>query len=246
MKNIRGQLAVGIVCVVLGLVLVLQFRSVQSNYLDGIAPAQKAQELVAELKKVREEKQGLMMELNALEAKIKEIEEAESKEDVLVKNISTELEKYKMISGVRSVKGPGVVVVVDDPPLDPEFSLDAPSVIMYNYDLLLSLINKLNDAGAEAISINEQRIVSQTEISLAGSNVNINSVPTAPPFVIKAIGNPDTLESTLNIRFGIVDQMRSERFNLQVSVKKQDEIVIPRYNEIIKFRYAKPVEENEQ
>lgn len=245
MKNIKGQLAVGIVCIVLGLVLAMQFRSVQNNYLEGIAPSQKAQELAGELKKIREEKQQLINEVNLLESKIKDIEEAESKEDVLVKNISAELEKYKIISGVRSVKGPGVVIVVDDPPRDPDFPSDV-SVIMYNYDLLLSLINKLNDAGAEAITINEQRIVSRTEISLAGSNVNINSVPTAPPFIIKAIGNPDTLESTLNIRFGIVDQMRSDRYNLQISIKKQDEIIIPRYNEIIKFRYAKPVEEKEQ
>ncbi|QEK11956.1 DUF881 domain-containing protein [Crassaminicella thermophila] len=245
MKNIKAQLAIGLVCVVLGLVLALQFKTVQNNYLGGAAPAQKAQELAAELKKVREEKEALMSEVNALEGKIKEIEEAESKENVLVKNMSAELEKYKIISGLRKVKGPGVVVVVDDPPIDPEYSSDV-SIIMYNYDLLLSLINKLNDAGAEAISINEQRYVSRTEISLAGSNVNINSVPTAPPFVIKAIGNPDTLESALNIRFGIVDQMKSERYNLQVSVKKQDEIIIPRYNEIIKFRYAKPVEDMEQ
>ena len=106
-------------------------------------------------------------------------------------------------------------------------------------------VNKLNEAGAEAISINEQRIVSKTEISLAGSNVNINSVPTAPPFIIKAIGDKDTLEATLNIRFGIVYTMR-EQYSLQISVKKQDEIIIPRYNGIIKFRYAKPVDEKEQ
>lgn len=244
MRNIKGQLAVGIVCLVLGLVLSLQFRSIQgNNYLEGISPTQKAQELAAELKKIREEKQQLINEVILLESKIKEIEESESKEDVLVKNISAELEKYKIISGLRSVKGPGVVVVVDDPPKDPEAISDG-SFIMYNYDLLLSLVNKLNEAGAEAISINEQRIVSRTEISLAGNNVNINSVPTAPPFVIKAIGNKDTLESTLNIRFGIVYTMR-EQFNLQVSVKKQDEIIIPKYNGIIRLRVAKPLEEKE-
>ncbi|QXM05822.1 DUF881 domain-containing protein [Crassaminicella indica] len=241
MKNIKAQLAIGLVCIVLGVVIALQFKTVQTN-LGGVAPVQKAQELAAELKKIREEKEALLEEVNSLEAKMKEIEDAESKKNVLVKNMSAELEKYKIISGLRKVKGPGIVVVVDDPPMDPEFLTD--STIMYNYELLLSLINKLNDAGAEAISINDQRFVSRTEINLAGSNVNINAVPTAPPFIIKAIGNPDTLESALNIRFGIVDHMKS-MYNLQVSVKKQDEVVIPRYNEVIKFRYAKPVEDTE-
>ncbi len=243
MKGIKGQLAVGIVCVVLGLALALQFRSVQSN-LEGVAPSQKASELALELNKTREEREQLLNELKSLESKIEEIEESESKEDVLIKNISDELEKYKIISGLKDVTGSGVVVVIDDPPKDPDTYFDG-SIIMYNYDLLLSIVNKLNEAGAEAISINEQRIVSKTEISLAGSNVNINSVPTAPPFIIKAIGDKDTLEATLNIRFGIVYTMR-EQFSLQVSVKKQDEIVIPRYNGIITFRYAKPVEEKEQ
>jgi uncharacterized protein YlxW (UPF0749 family) len=241
MKNIKAQLAMGLVCIVLGVVLTLQFKTVQNN-LGGVAPAQKAQELAVELKKMKEEKEVLIGEVNSLESKMKEIEEAESKKNVLVKNMSAELEKYKIISGLRKVQGPGVVVVVDDPPIDPEFSSD--SIIMYNYELLLSIVNKLNDAGAEAVSINGQRFVSRTEINLAGSNVNINAVPTAPPFVIKAIGNPNTLESTLNIRYGIVDYMKNNK-NLQVSVKKQDEVVIPRYNEVIKFRYAKPVEDTE-
>jgi uncharacterized protein YlxW (UPF0749 family) len=245
MKSWKKQLAVGIVYVVLGLVLALQFRSVQYDYLEGAASAQKAQELVGKVKKMREEKEQLLNEVNILESKIKSIEEAESKDNVLVRNISAELNKYKMISGLNSVKGPGVVITIDDPPKDPELPSDI-SVIMYNYDLLLSLINRLNEAGAEAISINDQRIISRTEITLAGSNVNINSVPTAPPFTIKAIGNADTLESALNVRFGIIDQMKSERYNLQVTVKKQNEVMIPRYNEVIKFRYAKPTEEKEQ
>ncbi|MCT4592919.1 MAG: DUF881 domain-containing protein [Anaeromicrobium sp.] len=244
MNQMKARISIGIICMILGLVLALQFRSVQNNYLQGIGSAQKAQDLAVELKKVRREKDALKSEINSLEGKIKEIEESEAKEDVLVRNIRNELEKYKMISGLKRVKGPGVVVVIDDPPIDPQFPTDV-SIIMYNYDLLLSLINKLNDAGAEAISINEQRVVSKTEINLAGSNVNINSVPTAPPFVVKAIGNPDTLASTLNIRFGIVEQMRSERYNLRVTVEKKKEVLIPRYNEVIKFRYAKPVEEEQ-
>lgn len=244
MKGLKAQLAVGVVCIVLGLALALQFRSVQENYYGGVAPTQKAKELAEELKKAKEEKQQLLSEINKMEEQIKEIEEAESKQDALARTIRADIEKYKLISGFKAVKGPGVVVVVDDPPADPDFPSGG-SVIMSNYDLLLSLVNKLNDAGAEAIAINEQRIVSRTEISLAGNNVNINSIPTAPPFIIKAIGNPDALEATLNIRYGVIWEMK-ERFNLQVAVKKQDEVVIPGYNGVVKLRYAKPTDEKAQ
>lgn len=240
MKIKSGQIIIGLLALFIGLTISVQINSMEGNSIGGgLVPIQKAQGLAEELKKVREEKEILVEELTSLEAKLKEIEESEAKDDILIRNIVSELEKYKMISGMKAAKGPGVVVTVEDPPV--EEGSYAESIIMYNYDLLLRLINKLNDAGAEAISINDQRIVSITEISLAGSNVNINSIPTAPPFVIKAIGNPDTLDSTLNIRFGIVDQMRN-LYNLQVKVQKEDEITIPRYNDIIKFRYAIPVE----
>lgn len=116
---------------------------------------------------------------------------------------------------------------------------------MIRYDLLLALVNKLKDAGAEAISINGQRIIAKTEISLAGDNVNINTVPTAPPYTIKAIGNPDTLEGALTIRYGIVENMRNN-YGLQVSIAKQEEIEIQRYNGVLRFLYAKPVENSEE
>lgn len=244
MKGLRAQVAVGVVCVVLGLSLTLQFRSVQANYYNGAAPTQKAKELAEELKKVREEKQRLQGEITAIEEQIKEIEEAESTQAALAKQIRSEIEKYKVISGFKTVKGPGVVMVIDDPPADPEFPSDR-SVIMDRYERLLEVVNRLNDAGAEAISINEQRIISRTEISLAGNNININAIPTAPPFIVKAIGNPDDLEATLNIRYGIVWQMK-EKDGLQVSVKKQDEVVISGYNGTIKYRFAKPIEEKGQ
>ncbi len=241
MKGRKGQLAVGIVCLVLGLVLSIQFKSVQGSDLDWGGPTQKSQQLSRELKKEKDDKQQLLSQVDLLQRKIKDIEDAESKEDSQLKNLSAELEKYKMISGVRAVKGKGVVVVVDDPPMGVNYPSDL-SVIMINYDLLLSLLNKLNDAGAEAISINDQRIVSNTEIHLAGNNVNINSVPTTPPFIIKAIGNPETLEAALNIRFGIIWQMK-DAYNLRVSIKKQDEVIISRYDKITKFIYAKTLEE---
>jgi len=118
---------------------------------------------------------------------------------------------------------------------------------MYNYELLLSLVNKLKEAGAEAVSINEQRIMATTEVSMAGSNVNINGTPTAPPYYIKAIGNPETLHDAINIRGGIIETMKI-KYNLIVSTDEKQNLVIPRYTGTIKFKYAKPVtaEEAEQ
>ena len=170
------------------------------------------------------------------------IEAEKANEDFFLAGVLSDLEKYKMAAGVVDVKGPGVVITVEDPIPTDEFS-DEYSVIMLRYELLLSLVNKLKDAGTEAVSINGQRIIATTEISLAGDNVNINTVPTAPPYIIKAIGNPETIESTLTIRFGIIEQMKN--YGLRIRIEQKDEITIPRYSGILKFRYAEPVKEEE-
>ncbi|SKC78815.1 DUF881 domain-containing protein [Maledivibacter halophilus] len=241
MKSFKDKILLGIICIVLGIVLALQFRIVQANYLKGTIPSKRVLELKVELKNAQEEKQVLNEELDLYKNKLKEIEGAASEDSAIIKRLNEELEKYKEFAGFTRLKGPGIEIVIDDPPSDLEFDTEE-SVIMYNYDILLSIINFLNSAGAEAISINEQRIVANTEMQLAGNSLQINSVPTGPPIVIKAIGDPDTLKSVLDWRFGIVAQMR-EYYNLQVDIKKMNELEIERYNDIIKYEYAKPIDD---
>lgn len=241
MKKVKDKFFIGFMCIILGIVLALQFRIVQEKYLEGAIPSQRAVELESELIKVKEDKKALLDELSSYEKKLKEIEETAANENILIKNLKDELEKYKILAGFTNVKGRGIQVVIDDPPQDSQFNSEI-STITVRYDLLLSTINNLNSAGAEALSINGQRILATTEIHYASNSVIINNVPTAPPFIINAIGNPDTLESALNFRFGIVWDMR-ENYGLQVNIKKFDELLIPRYNNIIKFRYAESVNE---
>ncbi|MEI8216712.1 MAG: DUF881 domain-containing protein [Eubacteriales bacterium] len=241
MKKYGGVILVGFLALLIGLVISVQISTTQGADPGGLIPFAKAQGYVAELKKVRADKEVILQQLNDLEKQLEDIKKNKAEGDVVAEQMVADLAKYKMAAGMVDVKGPGVSVTIDDPKVE---VLDGEkySVIMYNYELLLSFVNKLKDAGAEAISINGQRIIATTEISLAGENVNINGVPTAPPYIIKAIGNPDTIESTLTIRFGIVEQMKS-RYNLSVDINKSDEISIPRFSNVITFRYAKPVTE---
>lgn len=241
MKKYGGVILVGFLALLIGLVISIQISTTQGADPGGLIPLAKAQGYVAELKKVRADKEVILEELNALEQQLEDIKKNKAEGDVISEQLVADLEKYKMAAGVLDVKGPGVEITIDDPIVE---VLDGEkySVIMYNYELLLGFVNKLKDAGAEAISINGQRIITTTEISLAGENVNINGVPTAPPYIIKAIGNPDTIEATLTIRFGIVEQMKN-RYSLSVEIIKSEEVSIPRYSNVMAFRYAKPVKE---
>lgn len=239
MKYVKGKIALGVLCAILGLVISLQFKTVKGNT-GGLLSTQKAQQLGLELKELRREKTTLMEELTEWEIRLKEYEMSEADESFIIKNLNKDLEKYQIISGYRTVEGPGITITIDDPIQEhPRQSGD--SFIMYNYDLLLGIVNKLNGAGAEAISINDQRYTSTTEIYYTSNSVLINSVPAIPPFIIKAVGNPESLEAALNMRFGIAQEMR-EMFGLQVNIKKEENVVIPRYNRTTNFKYAKPLD----
>lgn len=245
MKKMSGIIVMTALAVLIGLIISIQIRTTETSDIGGLIPVAKAKGLEQELRELRTEKDAIMLEYLDMEARIKEIEEENLSEDAMLQAATKDLEKYKISSGVVDVIGPGIIVTLDDPIPTEDNPGDGYSTIMLRYDLLLSLVNKLKDAGAEAISINGQRIIASTEISLAGDNVNINTVPTAPPYTIKAIGNPDTLDATLTIRYGIVETMRNT-YGLQVEIAKQEELEIPRYSGVIKFRYAEPVQEQNQ
>ncbi|RYD05466.1 hypothetical protein N752_08970 [Desulforamulus aquiferis] len=106
---------------------------------------------------------------------------------------------------------------------------------------LLRVINELRASGAEAMSINGQRIISTTEIRLAGSFIDVNLTRISPPYKVLAIGSPGQLESGLLIKGGLVDTMQD--WGITVSVERQDEIVVPAFYHNINLEYAKPLKE---
>ncbi|MEG0377546.1 MAG: DUF881 domain-containing protein, partial [Eubacterium sp.] len=147
------------------------------------------------------------------------------------------LEKERITAGVVDVKGKGLVITVDT-----ESSKDYDSTVYTkSSDLLLSLINELNAAGAEAISINGERLINTSEIRQAGSYININRNKYSAPFEVKAIGNPEDLSAAIKMRAGIVDIMRSNKF--KVNIAQQDEVLINAYSGVINIKYAQPVDD---
>jgi len=240
MKKNGAVIVVGLLALFIGLILSIQISTNAGSDQGGLVPLGKLTGYEAELSKVKEEKAVALQQLIDLEKRLTDIESKKADEDTFVSGMVSDLEKYRMFSGVVDVQGPGVFITVNDPVAD-KYQEDY-SIITNNFDLLLGLVNRLKEAGAEAISINEQRISNTTEISLAGSNININGTPTAPPYYIKAIGNPQTLDGALNLRGGIIYIMKV-KYNLVVDTEIKDKILIGRYNDVINFKYAEPIPE---
>jgi len=237
MKNIKYQIAVAVVCMVLGVMVSVQFRTVK----QGVGPVSeyRARELAAQLKKVREENVKLQNVKNDYESKIKEFEDTASQGSIYAKILKEELDQARILAGIEDVEGPGITVVVDDLKFSEKVNYP-----LISYSMLLELLNELNAAGAEAVSINEQRIISTSEIrQIGGIHININTVSFAPPFVFKAIGDPKTLEAALRLREGIAEKL--ENSGVAVTITQEQLIQIPKYNGVIERKYAKVVKEGE-
>ncbi len=224
-------ISIATVSLVFGLLIAFHFRTT-SNVAGGV-PVDRFQELTIEKKQVELDNAHLEQEAADLAAKIEEAQKGRSQaSDVL----GSELAKIRMYAGLTQLTGPGVEVIMENPPEKG----GSPSYYSIRDEDILKVINDLRGAGAEAMSINGQRILSTSEIRLAGNHINVNLVRLSPPYRILAIGNPGTLKSSLEIKGGLVEYLSAN--GITVVVQQWEKIDIPAYNGSLRFDYAKPVQ----
>lgn len=236
--QLRNQLVIGIICVVLGIFIAIQFKTVQANYLEGLIPSQRSTQLINELNKLKQERNTLNEAVLNLQTELESITSAAANDNSVIKSLQDQLDRFKLLSGFADAQGQGLIVTVDNPLEDYSESYGADIVNEFHY--LLMLVNELHAAGAEAMAINEQRLISTSEIRSAGAYISINGTLHSPPFVIKAIGNKEVLDGALNQRFGIVSILRDRGY--QVLVSRSDLIQVPRFSEVLNWQHARPVE----
>ena len=134
--------------------------------------------------------------------------------------------------GKTDVEGEGIEITLRE--------TDNKEISQINADDLLVIVNALKLAGAEAISINDERIINMTDIVNIDANtdnlfVRINGQRILAPYVIKAIGNQSYLESALIGNGGYVDELRT--IGHDVTIEKKDKITILKYDDEITTKY---------
>jgi uncharacterized protein YlxW (UPF0749 family) len=191
----------------------------------------------------------LTRKINELEKQVIELgesktklEESLSKEGTAAKALNEELQKTKVVAGLTAVEGPGIVLILQDSPgrkarSNRTFEEDLDYVI---HEITLQRgINELNASGAEAISVNGQRITSRTAIRCVGPTAMINNVPLASPFEVRAIGDPATLVGALNIPRGFMESIQS--FDPAMArIERRPLVKVPAYTGTTDFRFARP------
>jgi uncharacterized protein YlxW (UPF0749 family) len=112
-------------------------------------------------------------------------------------DMAPELARQALAAGFGAVYGPAVTVTLDDAPASVAANgVDADLLVVHQQDIQ-AVVNALWSGGAEAMTIQGQRVISTTGIKCVGNTVVLHGIPYAPPYLISAIGNQDTLRNAL-------------------------------------------------
>jgi uncharacterized protein YlxW (UPF0749 family) len=224
MKSRSAQLSLTILCFFLGLLLVAQFRT-QRITSDSLLPASSGDQLMI-ISSLVENNARLREEMEALEEQLSEYQQATGR--AVLEALVEELNKVRIINGLVEVSGSGVEVSIDG----------AVSVVDVQ-----DLINELRNAGAEALTINGERLTLYSVIATTENGVmTVNGARLSRPYVLQAIGHPETMETALLRSGGLIAALERNYEGLMVSVVRQERMVLPVYKGTIEFLYASPVE----
>lgn len=217
--KITVTITIGMISFILAFVIFMQFKFVQNTDITSIKNMRE-DELREELALWKSKYEEVETQLEETDSKISEYEKNIENNEETSKLINEELQQNKLLLGQTDITGEGVIIYYED------------GTKRVTASDLLKLVNELNLAEAEAISINDQRIINTTEIVAVDSYIYINGERTTGPYTIKVIGNKKYLESSLTGKNRLVETAPSE--GKIVSVETKNNIQIQKYNGEIK------------
>lgn len=215
----------GIMCFLTVYLICIQFKTVDNIDVTELE-TMRENELRTALADWKSKYEEVITEYEATKKKIQEYNNKIEDDEKAGELLADDLENSKMLLGLTDVEGAGVIITITD---NSEKQVDSTD--------LLDLVNELNSAGAEAISINGQRIVPMTDIFDVNDFVVIKEKRVTSPYVIKAIGDVTYLQSALSIKKGYLDEHKTNGYT--ISIKSDEKITINKYDGELKSDYIK-------
>ena len=194
---------------------------------------------------VRQERQrndALQQDLAALNEEIAAL--GRSVDDAQVQQVQSQVDQMLSPAGFESVHGPALTVELTDAPKEmiaaavKSGSLDRENLVVHQQDIQ-AVVNALWLGGAEAMTLQGQRVISTTGIKCIGNTVVLHGVPYAPPYRITAIGDVTALEAALdNDDYVAGYKTYVTAYDLGYEVSTSDDVIMPAYDGSRELRYA--------
>lgn len=226
---------------ILGMLLALQFGTKRSA--GEFGSLRRADLLAQMLASEQARVEDLQAEVTRARREKEEYAKAATKGKELLTLLNEENERYKLALGLAPVRGQGIIVQLEDSELVRTAGESAELFLIHDYDLW-PLVNELRAAGAEAIAINNERVVGSTAIRCVGPVVNINRKGISPPYEIRAIGSARDLKGALEIKDGVLDRLRAAKFPVKLEVSQ--DVYIPAGVVSPEFKHVKAAKEPEK
>lgn len=169
--------------------------------------------------------------------------------DKKTRTIQRQVRRLQGPAGFTAVSGPGVSISLDDTPKSDtadllERGVDGDKLVVHQQDIQ-AVVNALWAAGARAITLMDQRIITTTGIKCVGNTVVIKDIPYAPPYRIKAIGDPLQLQDQLYATPWVAAYLDAVRdYNLGWSLDVVDDLSFEPYSGTVDLRYAEPADQS--
>ncbi len=230
--KLKISIVLGIVSIFLVSLMGVQIKTIKKTDITALETMQE-DELRNEILNLKEKNDELQAKISDNEEKIKEYNETLNNNQKAEELLNNELREYEEKIGLTDVSGSGVIITLTDT-----------SDQSYSYSNLVDYINELRYAGATAISINDNRVISTTEIvEISKKYILLNTDQrVSSPYVIKAIGDKDKILEVFNLKDeGYIDLYRGAGYT--VTIEGRDDITINKYEKEIKFEYIEKGED---
>ena len=245
-KQSAGLMGLSIALLVGGLVggalLATRWQAQPESNLGVSSPITRQSEpeiVAATIARLEGEQAELKARIADLRRQIGELQSANAQGASALKEVNGRIERARIASGMTALEGPGIVATLSDstdatvPPNE-----DPANYIIHDYDLR-DVLNALWAAGAEAISLNGERLVSTSSLYCVGTTILCNATRLSPPYEVRAIGDAEALEAAVRNAPQMEKlNQRAMIYDLPITVERSDKVEVPAYNGSVVFRRA--------
>ncbi len=226
----------------LAILIPIQVRAAQDA--EKYVSLNEIQTYTRDLDREAAELDQLVDRVRQMTEQINEYENSKASSGDIEGAIRGQIDEIKTISGLKDLKGQGVIVIINDGERELNDFEDPNNVLVHNMDVQ-TLVDDLRYAGAEAISVNGQRYVfGKTKIQCTGPTIRINNEVFAQPFIIKAIGDKHHLEAAINAPGSFGQILR--QYGVFLEVYTSVNLEIPAFTGSIRPVFMKAIEDGEQ
>jgi uncharacterized protein YlxW (UPF0749 family) len=206
----RSQVVVAVLLAALGFAAITQVRT---NTADNTFAGYREQDLVDVLSALAGTSQRAQNQLDALESDRRQLEASQRRQGAALSAAQTQAQELAILAGLVPVTGPGIRMTVTEGPRP------------IDVDSVLDTIEELRSAGAEAIQVNGKvRLVAQSSVQAVDGGLEIDGTRLTSPYVVDAIGDPHTLQGSLSLIDGPIQQFHDSGAAVDIQQEKSLDI----------------------